>query len=113
MTEELKQELVSTLQAALEWIDAVPATTPLPAMPGLCRDDVDALIERALTAAQPAQAAQVPEVARRHTNAQALDCADRLNRSFPPTPLKDEAADHIRELVALTLTAAQQGDEHG
>jgi hypothetical protein len=31
---------------------------------------------------------------------EALSCADRLNRSFPPTPLKDEAADHIRRLEA-------------
>jgi len=43
------------------------------------------------------------EAVRRYTNAQALKCADKLNQSFTPTPLKDEAADHIRELVALTL----------
>ena len=63
-------------------------------------DDADWL--RAIAAPAPAQ----PEVYRRRTDAEALDCADRLNRSFPPSSLKDEGADHIRELVA-TLNATQ------
>lgn len=44
--------------------------------------------------------AEPQPVHRRHTDVEALSCADRLNRSFPPSSLKDEAADHIRELVA-------------
>lgn len=31
-------ELLEALEAALEWIDAVPADTVLPAMPGFDRD---------------------------------------------------------------------------
>lgn len=40
-------ELVEMLQAALEWIDAVPSETvaSLPAMPGFDRDEVDAKIQ--------------------------------------------------------------------
>jgi hypothetical protein len=32
------------LIAVLEWIDAVPAETPLPAMPGFDRDELNALL---------------------------------------------------------------------
>lgn len=38
-------DLVKALKAALEWIDAVPSDTPLPAMPGFDRDDVNALLQ--------------------------------------------------------------------
>lgn len=37
-------ELRDALIAALEWIDAVPSDTELPAMPGFDRDYVDSLI---------------------------------------------------------------------
>ena len=40
-------DLLEALKAALEWIDAVPADTSLPAMPGFDRDEVNALIENA------------------------------------------------------------------
>lgn len=36
--------LKDALHAALRWIDSVPASTVLPAMPGFDRDDVDALL---------------------------------------------------------------------
>lgn len=36
--------VVEMLQRALEWIDAVPQETPLPAMPGFNRDEVDSLL---------------------------------------------------------------------
>lgn len=42
---EREKELLYWLQAALEWIDAVPSDTPLPAMPGFDRDVVDSLID--------------------------------------------------------------------
>jgi len=41
------EELRAALDAALEWIDAVPPDTPLPAMPGLDRDAIDELIDKA------------------------------------------------------------------
>lgn len=40
-------ELLEALQAALEWIDAVPGDTPLPAMPGFDRDWVNEVISKA------------------------------------------------------------------
>lgn len=39
--------LASALDAALEWIDAVPSETPLPTMPGFDRDDVNNLLTEA------------------------------------------------------------------
>ena len=39
-----EERLLTALEAALEWIDAVPADIVLPAMPGFDRDDVDGLI---------------------------------------------------------------------
>lgn len=42
---EREKELLYWLQAALEWIDAVPSDTQLPAMPGFDRDVVDSLID--------------------------------------------------------------------
>lgn len=44
---ELISELLSALRAALKWIDAVPATTQLPTMPGFDRDWVDSVVEKA------------------------------------------------------------------
>lgn len=38
---EVMRKLESDLRAALEWIDAVPSETVLPAMPGFDRDEVD------------------------------------------------------------------------
>ena len=38
---------LSALLAALEWIDAVPSDTVLPAMPGFDRDEVNELIANA------------------------------------------------------------------
>ena len=38
-------QLIDALKSALEWIDAVPSNTPLPAMPGFDRDAVDSLID--------------------------------------------------------------------
>ena len=38
------ETLVSALEAALAWIDAVPPTLALPAMPGFDRDEADELI---------------------------------------------------------------------
>lgn len=40
-------ELLEALEYALEWVDAVPRDTPLPAMPGFDRDYVDSLIRQA------------------------------------------------------------------
>jgi hypothetical protein len=37
--------LEEALALTLEWIDAVPDDTPLPAMPGFDRDWVDAVVE--------------------------------------------------------------------
>lgn len=42
-----RDELLEALEAALEWIDAVPADTVLPAMPGFDRDWADAIVEEA------------------------------------------------------------------
>lgn len=39
-------DLVSALEAALAWIDAVPSDVPLPCMPGFDRDDVNILLYR-------------------------------------------------------------------
>lgn len=41
-------ELLEALQWALEWIDAVPSDTVLPAMPGFDRDEVTNVINKAL-----------------------------------------------------------------
>lgn len=41
-------ELLEALQAALEWIDAVPQDVQLPTMPGFDRDWVDGIIAKAL-----------------------------------------------------------------
>lgn len=41
------EQLLSALVAALEWIDAVPSDTVLPAMPGFDRDEVNDLIANA------------------------------------------------------------------
>ncbi len=41
-------ELLEALQMALEWIDAVPSDTRLPAMPGFDRDEVNNVINKAL-----------------------------------------------------------------
>lgn len=41
-------ELLEALQAALDWIDAVPDDTPLPTMPGVSRDWIDGVISKAL-----------------------------------------------------------------
>ena len=40
-------ELLEALQMALEWIDAVPSDTLLPAMPGFDRDEVNSIIAKA------------------------------------------------------------------
>ena len=40
-------ELLEALETALEWIDAVPVDTQLPAMPGFDRDAVNDLISKA------------------------------------------------------------------
>lgn len=42
-------ELLEALEAALEWIDAVPSDTQLPAMPGFDRDWVNGIIDKAIT----------------------------------------------------------------
>lgn len=44
---EMIPALTSALDAALEWIDAVPSDTPLPTMPGFDRDDVNNLLKEA------------------------------------------------------------------
>ena len=41
-------ELLEVLQAAMEWIDAVPQDVQLPTMPGFDRDWVDGIINKAL-----------------------------------------------------------------
>ncbi|HFF8979815.1 hypothetical protein V6305_09290 [Serratia marcescens] len=41
-------ELLEALQAAMEWIDAVPQDVQLPTMPGFNRDWVDGIITKAL-----------------------------------------------------------------
>lgn len=41
--EAIALSLAEALDRALEWIDAVPAATELPAMPGFDRDEVDNL----------------------------------------------------------------------
>lgn len=43
----MNQDLLTALKMALDWIDAVPKDTPLPAMPGFDRDFVDGVIARA------------------------------------------------------------------
>lgn len=48
--------LLECLEMALNWIDAVPNDTPLPAMPGFDRDDVNAVIEAHRRASQAAPA---------------------------------------------------------
>lgn len=40
-------ELLEALEAALEWIDAVPSEIALPAMPGFDRDWVNSIIKKA------------------------------------------------------------------
>lgn len=42
----LLDEAVKALADTLEWIDAVPSDTPLPAMPGFDRDEVDATLAK-------------------------------------------------------------------
>lgn len=64
---------------------------------------IDAMMAFAKANVQPKS---TEPVYRRRTDAEALDCANRLNRSFPPSSLKDEAADHIRELVAVVQAPA-------
>lgn len=44
--QDICAELRKALAQALEWIDAVPRDTPLPAMPGFDRDYVDELLDR-------------------------------------------------------------------
>ncbi|MDE5248847.1 hypothetical protein PYX05_28320 [Klebsiella pneumoniae] len=44
---KINEQLLSALLAALEWIDAVPSDTVLPAMPGFDRDEVNELIANA------------------------------------------------------------------
>lgn len=44
---EINAQLLAALSDALEWIDAVPSDTPLPAMPGFDRDAVNELIAAA------------------------------------------------------------------
>lgn len=43
----VNSELLEALQMALEWIDAVPSDTLLPAMPGFDRDEVNSIIIKA------------------------------------------------------------------
>lgn len=38
---ELSKQIIEALNAAMEWIDAVPSDTKLPTMPGFDRDWVD------------------------------------------------------------------------
>ena len=40
----VNRDLLAALGYALDWVDAVPAETPLPAMPGFDRDWVDEVI---------------------------------------------------------------------
>lgn len=40
-------DLLKSLKAALEWIDAVPSSVVLPTMPGFDRDSVDVIIAEA------------------------------------------------------------------
>jgi hypothetical protein len=42
-----RDELLEALEAALEWIDAIPNDFQLPAMPGFDRDWVDSIIAKA------------------------------------------------------------------
>lgn len=46
MLTKTEQELLWSLKAALEWIDAVPENIQLPAMPGFDRDWVESLIDK-------------------------------------------------------------------
>lgn len=48
MKSKQNKELVEVLQAALEWIDAVPKDTQLPAMPGFDRDWADEVLDKEL-----------------------------------------------------------------
>lgn len=48
----LTDKLLRALEDALEWIDAVPQDTQLPAMPGFNRDDVNELMNTARYALQ-------------------------------------------------------------
>ncbi len=66
------------------------------------------LLQHAMLLLAQHQTKGTDPVYRRHTDAEALSCADRLNQSFPPSSLKDEAADHIRELVAVAQAAPPQ-----
>jgi len=45
-------ELLEVLQAAIEWIDSVPADTTLPTMPGFDRDWANSVIDKALGVSQ-------------------------------------------------------------
>ncbi len=40
-------ELYEALEAALEWIDAVPSSVQLPTMPGIDRDWIDSVLSKA------------------------------------------------------------------
>lgn len=46
----MTQELKNALQAALDWIDAVPKDIQLPAMPGFDREYVEELLQEKTTA---------------------------------------------------------------
>ena len=51
--ERERNNLIEVIEAMREWIDAVPADTPLPAMPGFDRDWADTIIEEAKTNQKP------------------------------------------------------------
>lgn len=44
--DDLVAELCEALEACLDWIDAVPIDTPLPAMPGFDRDWVESIRDK-------------------------------------------------------------------
>lgn len=101
---------------SLRFVGAEPIATLLARHPGVRVGSLMVSVSEAQAYAQgqfhagwriaeaktPSGQAEPQPVHRRHTDAEALSCADRLNRSFPPSSLKDEAADHIRELVAAS-----------
>jgi hypothetical protein len=46
-SEQQRDELLEALEAAIEWIDAVPSNVQLPTMPGFDRDWVEDVIAKA------------------------------------------------------------------
>jgi hypothetical protein len=85
---DITDDVIDALEAALEWIDAVPENTELPAMPGFDRDKVNELIASAKRQRER-QAVAVPDgwklVPIEPTEAMLDDGQESLARVIDPT----------------------------